>query len=408
MGHPIGIDATPKERKGALVTLFFTIFISLIGFGIIIPLLPTYGQQMGATPWEIGWLFASYSLAQLLAAPILGDLSDRWGRRPVMIASLLGTALSFVLLARAQSLQMLFVARILDGLSGGNISAARAYIADITEPQNRARAFGLIGVAFGLGFVLGPALGGLFFQIHLSAPAWLAAALSLVATGMAFFLLPETRHATSARRPPFWASLPTVLSQPALAYLMLVDFMIWASLSVYQTTFPLFAERRFHWDPGQIGLVLAGVGLIGAFVQGGLVGRLVARLGEKRVLILGLSLGSVSLILASVSQQPVLFLMFLAPAVAASGLVSPSLVAMVSQAARADEQGRVQGAASAIEGLGRATGPVWGNGLLQARGEGASYLSAGLVLLLTALLAMAIKPARIEQAGAGLTPDGGG
>lgn len=409
MRATIGQDATPEQRKHALLTLFLTIFTSLIGFGIIIPLLPSYGQNLGANPWEIGWLFASYSLAQLLSGPILGELSDRVGRRPILIASLFGTAISFVMLAQAQSLAMLFAARILDGLSGGNISIARAYLADITPPENRARAFGIIGVAFGLGFICGPMLGGLFFQISLSAPAWLAAGLSVVAMLMAFFWLPETHHDHSARRPPFWSSLPSVLRHPALAYLLLVDFLIWAALSVYQTTFPLFAERRFHWDPFRIGMVLAGVGFIAALVQGMAVGRLVRALGEKRVLLIGLFLGALSLICASLSQDPTLFLLFLAPAVAASGLISPCLVAMVSQASRADEQGRVQGAATALEGLGRAAGPVWGNGLLEARGEGSAYLSAGLALLLTALLAVKIRPPRPlepgkDEPGTGINP----
>ncbi len=408
MRAPIGPEATPEQRKRAMLALFLTIFISLIGFGIIIPLLPAYGQNMGATPWEIGWLFASYSLAQLISGPMWGDLSDRYGRRPILMISLFGTVVSFIMLAKAQTLTMLFVSRILDGLSGGNISAARAYIADITTPENRARSFGVIGVAFGLGFILGPALGGLTYQISLAAPAWVAALLTLVAMGVTYVWLPETRHDPHAHRPPFWTSLFSVLAHPAMAYLMIVDFLIWSALSVYQTTFPLFADRRFHWSPTHIGLVLAGVGFIGALTQGMFVGRLVKQLGEKRVMLLGLTLGALSLVAASLSMNPVVFLLFLAPAVVASGLISPSLIAMISQASRADEQGRVQGVASAIEGLGRAVGPVWGNGLLQARGEGASYLSAGLVLLWTAFMALGIKQPKhaveAEEEGAGFSP----
>lgn len=404
----LGPEATPEQRKRAMLALFLTIFISLIGFGIIIPLLPSYGQNMGANPWEIGWLFASYSLAQLLAGPVLGDLSDRVGRRPILMLSLLGTVISFVMLAEARSLTMLFASRILDGLSGGNISAARAYIADITTPENRARSFGIIGVAFGLGFILGPALGGLFFQISLSAPAWLAAALTLVAIGVTYVWLPETRHGSSQDRPSVWLSLFTVLRHPAMAYLLLVDFLIWASLSVYQTTFPLFADRRFHWTPLNIGMVLAGVGFLGALVQGMAVGRLVKALGEKKVLVLGLTLGALSLIAASQMMTPILFLACLAPAVVGSSLITPSLIAMISQSSREEEQGRVQGAASALEGLGRAVGPVWGNGLLQVSGEGASYLSAGLALLLTAAMALAIRAphlrAETPPSSPGLSP----
>src|SRR5438876_8020687 len=183
-----------------LVIIFLTIFVNLIGFGIIIPLLPFYAQTFGASPLVIGLLFAIFSLCQLIAAPALGDLSDRYGRRPVLIFSLLGTVASFVMLALAQTLTVLFLARIVDGLSGGNISTARAYVADITEPKDRARAYGLIGAAFGLGFILGPALSGVLTGITHSytAPIWAAAGITLAATAMALLWLPETVHRAHA------------------------------------------------------------------------------------------------------------------------------------------------------------------------------------------------------------------
>ena len=175
-----------------LVIIFLTIFVNLVGFGIIVPLLPYYAETFGASPFIIGLLFAVFSLCQLLAAPALGDFSDRYGRRPVLIFSLAGTVISFVMLAVAHSVAMLFAARIVDGLSGGNISTARAYVADITEPKDRARAYGLIGAAFGLGFILGPALSGVLSHISYTAPIWAAAGVTLVATVMAIVWLPET------------------------------------------------------------------------------------------------------------------------------------------------------------------------------------------------------------------------
>src|SRR5437763_1612214 len=181
-----------------LLIIFLTIFVNLVGFGIIIPLLPYYAEQFGASPLVIGLLFAAYSLCQLLAAPILGDLSDRWGRRPILIFSLVGTVISFAMLAMAHSIAMLFLARIVDGLSGGNISTARAYVADVTEPKDRARAYGLIGAAFGLGFIMGPALSGILARVSYTAPIWAAASLTLVAALMAFFWLPETVHRAHA------------------------------------------------------------------------------------------------------------------------------------------------------------------------------------------------------------------
>src|SRR5712675_3193652 len=194
-----------------LLIIFLTIFVNLIGFGIIIPLLPFYAEKFGASPIVIGLLFGIFSLCQLIAAPALGDLSDRYGRRPILIFSLLGTVVSFVMLALAHSVAMLFAARIVDGLSGGNISTARAYVADVTEPKDRARAYGLIGAAFGLGFILGPALSGILVKVSYTAPIWAAAAVTLVATVMAWLWLPETVHRTQAGTGNPFKYLPALL-----------------------------------------------------------------------------------------------------------------------------------------------------------------------------------------------------
>ena len=246
-----------------LAIIFLTIFVNLVGFGIIIPLLPFYAQTFGASPLIIGLLFASFSLSQLLAAPLLGDLSDRWGRRPVLIFSLLGTVVSFVMLALAQSLAMLFAARIVDGLSGGNITTARAYIADITTEENRAKAFGVLGAAFGLGFIVGPALGAAFSHISYTAPIWAAAAITVVATALAYFWLPETVHRAHAGGRSPWHALADVWSRTHLRVLFTIDFVYWAAFAVYQTTFALFGERRFGFDAAHTGYLLERVRLPG-------------------------------------------------------------------------------------------------------------------------------------------------
>src|SRR5688500_13906156 len=213
-----------------LLVIFLTIFVNLVGFGIIIPLLPFYARTFGASPIVIGLLFASFSLAQLVASPILGELSDRWGRRPVLILSLIGTAVSFAMLAVAQSLAMLFAARIVDGLSGGNITTARAYIADVTTEENRAKAYGMLGAAFGLGFIVGPALGAAFSQISYTAPIWAAAAITVAATALAWMWLPETVHRAHAGGGAPWHAVRELSRRPRLRRILALDLIYWLSV----------------------------------------------------------------------------------------------------------------------------------------------------------------------------------
>jgi DHA1 family tetracycline resistance protein-like MFS transporter len=369
-----------------LLIVFLTIFVNLIGFGIIIPLLPFYAQTFGASPVTIGLLFASYSLSQLLAAPVLGDLSDRFGRRPVLIFSLAGTVLSLALLALAHSIVLLFVARIVDGLSGGNISTARAYVADITEPEDRARAYGLIGAAFGMGFIIGPALSGVMARISYTAPIWVAAGLTLVATVMAWLWLPETVHRTRAGGGNPLKVLPEVLRRPMLRRVLVMDFVYWFAFAIFQTTFALFAAVRFGFDAVRTGYFFATFGALGAVVQGGLIRPIVTRLGDRSTLVVGLACAIVGLISATMVHSVTLFAVTLMPLALGMGLGHPTISSLVSRAARGDEQGRVQGAAGAVESLGRSIGPVWGNTALQHFGDSAPYLSAAAVLVLTLVL----------------------
>lgn len=375
-----------------LLIIFLTVLVNLVGFGIIIPLLPFYAQTFGATPVTIGLLFASFSVAQLFASPLLGHWSDAWGRRPVLILSLLGTVVSFVMLAVAHSLVMLFAARIVDGLSGGNITTARAYIGDIATDENRARYFGFLGAAFGLGFIIGPGLSGLFAHISYTAPIWAAAAITLVAMLMAWFWLPETVHRVHADIGSPWRALRELGTRPLLRLLFAIDFLYWASFAVYQSTFALFGARRFGWDAPHTGYVLAAFGVLGVIVQGVMVGPVVARIGEKRALMIGLVVTAVSWLGAALAHSVPLFLVLLVPSALGLGFCTPSLVSLVSGAAGRQEQGRVQGAAGALESLGRTIGPVWGNGALQVFGEGSAYGSAALVLVATAFLATRYTP----------------
>lgn len=376
-----------------LLVLFLTILVNLIGFGIIIPLLPFYATSYGASPLMIGLLFASFSVSQLFAAPLLGEWSDRWGRRPILILSLIGTTVSFVMLALATDLWMLFAARIIDGLSGGNITTARAYIADVTTEEDRAKSYGFLGAAFGLGFILGPALGGFFSHISYTAPIWVAALVSLGATALAWVWLPETLHRARAASGSPWQALRDIAGRSQLRILLGVDFIYWMSFAVYQTTFALFGANRFGFDAARTGYFLSAFGFLGVIVQGGLVGPIVKRLGERRTLTAGLLLAAIGWGGSALTYSLPIFVLLLIPGAMGIGLCNATLSALISQSAGADEQGRVQGAAGALESIGRAAGPVWGNGALEYFGEGAAYGAAAVLLIGASVLIGSYKPA---------------
>jgi len=323
-----------------------------------------------------------------VAAPALGDLSDRYGRRPVLMFSLAGTVVSFVMLALAHSIALLFAARIVDGLSGGNISTARAYVADITQPKDRARAYGLIGAAFGLGFILGPAISGVLARVSYTAPIWAAATITLVATAMAWLWLPETVHRAHAGTGNPFRYLPGLLRRPVVRRVLAIDFMYWFAFSVFQTTFALFVARRFGFDAPRTGYFLAAFGLLGAVIQGGLIRPIVRRLGDQPTFRIGLVCAAVGLVSAAAAHSVTALAISLVPLAFGIGFGHPTMSSLVSLVGRGDEQGRVQGAASAVESIGRTLGPIWGNASLQHVNESIPYISAAGFLIFTLLLSV--------------------
>jgi DHA1 family tetracycline resistance protein-like MFS transporter len=385
-----------------LLIIFLTIFVNLVGFGIIVPLLPFYAETFGASPFAIGLLFAVFSLCQLFAAPVLGEWSDRYGRRPVLILSLAGTVVSFVMMALAHSFAMLFMARVVDGLSGGNISTARAYVADVTEPKDRARAYGLIGAAFGLGFILGPALSGMLAHVSITAPIWAAAAITMIAMVMAWLWLPETVHRTHAGTGLPFRNLATMIKRPGLRRVLAIDFVYWFAFAVFQTTFALFAARRFNFDVPQTGYYFAAFGLCGAIVQGLMIHPIVRRLGDKPAFMLGLVFAALGLVATAVTHSVAVFTLTLVPLALGIGIGHPTMTSLVSRAGRGDEQGRVQGAASAVESLGRTLGPVWGSASLQRFGEAMPYVTAAAFLLITLILSVGYNATDSGEGSAGL------
>lgn len=394
--------AAPVPRRlfgydRAQLIIFLIVVVNLLGFGIIIPLLPFYAQSLGASPFTVGLIFAAYSICQLLANPVLGALSDRHGRRPVLLYSILGTFVSFTMLALAGNVVLLFAARIVDGLSGGNISTARAYIADVTEGDDRARGFGLIGAAFGIGFIAGPAVGGALSRFGYAAPAWTAAGLALLASALTWLWLPETaRGKHDGPAAPWQQQLRDLVGRARVARLLALDFGYWVAFAMYQTTFALFVAQRFSFDALATGQALAVAGVVNMLVQLKLMPALAHRVGERTTLAAGLGCGAVGLAGVALSFSVPLFLAAVVVASLGVGLAGPSLVTLLSETVEPEQQGRLQGVSSALESLGRTVGPLWGSGALAVFGETAPYLS-GAALLLALTVWAAIRSRRPKQ-----------
>jgi multidrug resistance protein len=354
-------------KRSPLLVIFITVFIDLVGFGIVIPVLPYYaeGSKFGATPMQVGLLFASYSVMQLVFAPVLGRLSDKYGRRPILLMSLLGTAMGFLVLGFATTLWMLFVGRIIDGVSGGNISTAQAYIADVTTKENRAKGMGLIGAAFGLGFVFGPAIGGILSRWGVNVPFLFAGGLAFANAILLYFTLPETvtpdhPARVSAASGRGWRQLVVALREPRLAYVLAIYFLGIVAFSMMTATFSLFMMFRLGYDAFHNGWVFAFVGIISAMVQGGLIGKFVKRFGEPLLIIVGALLFSASLFAIPFVTAATGLLAILAIGAATSigqALSAPSLSSLASKTASAGEQGGVLGVMQSVASLARAVGP---------------------------------------------------
>jgi MFS transporter, DHA1 family, tetracycline resistance protein len=354
-------------KRSPLLVIFVTVFIDLVGFGIVIPVLPFYveGTKFDASPRAVGLLFASYSIMQLVFTPILGRLSDKYGRRPVLFFSLLGTSLGFFILGFATTLWMLFAGRIIDGITGGNISTAQAYIADVTTEENRAKGMGLIGAAFGLGFIFGPAIGGILSRWGAHVPFLFAGALSLANATLLYFVLPETVTADHPARVSAatgrWSQLLRALGQARLAFVLAVYFLFVTAFSIMTSSFGLFTLYRFGFDAHDTGWVFAFVGVVGAAIQGGLIGRLVKAFGEPLLVIVGALLFTASLVLIPLTgpHTGTAALLALGALFAlGNGLATPSLTSLASKSAGAAEQGGVLGVTQSVASLARAVGPL--------------------------------------------------
>jgi DHA1 family tetracycline resistance protein-like MFS transporter len=388
------------KSRSPLVIIFITIFIDLVGFGIVIPVLPLYAARFGASPTVIGLLLSSYSVMQFIFAPILGRLSDRVGRRPVLLFSLIGTSLGFTLMGLAGSLELLFLARIIDGITGGNISTAQAYIADVTPPDQRSRGMGLIGAAFGLGFIVGPALGGVLSQVSLAAPFYFAAGLAAANAVALYFLLPESlsaEHRSGARRRATISAVFRESGSWQLAAIMATYFFATVSFALLTAIFALFTEKRFGFDATHNGYIFAYLGLLGAVIQGGLLGRLLRAFSDKALAVVGTIIMTVSMFALPESQT--LWMLLLASTGIAIGnsLVTPTLNGLASRSVSASWQGRVLGVLQSVASLARIIGPALGGMLLERDLNNLAALygrtpfwTGGAIMLLAAGLALTV------------------
>jgi DHA1 family tetracycline resistance protein-like MFS transporter len=347
-----------------LLIIFLTIFIDLVGFGIVIPLLTFYGEEMGATPLDIGLLVSSYSLMQFGFSPIWGALSDRFGRRPILFITILGTSVGYLVLGLATSLWMVYAGRFISGIAGGNLATAQAYIADVTSRENRARGMGLFGMAFGLGFIIGPALAGVLSKFGMHVPFLFAAGLSFANAALLYFILPESLspdrvgQKREGRLRQMWSSI----KNPVLAKISLDFFLVVTAFSMMTTAFAYYTMVKFGYDAEKTGYLLGFVGLVAAVMQGGVFGTLAKRFGEVPLIaagciILTASLIAVPFVGAESGGLPMLLIGIAAFAIGNS-ISSPALTSLASKSANEAEQGQALGIMQSFASLARVVGPL--------------------------------------------------
>jgi len=395
-GGGAGAGRAPGAGGARLVVLCGAVLVDMVGFGIVLPLLPFYAESMGATPLAVTLLVASFSAMQLVAAPLWGRVSDRRGRRPLLVASLFASAVSYLLFALADSLWMLFLSRMVAGAAGGTIALAQAYVADSTVAEERARGMGWIGAASGLGVMLGPSIGGIFSRWGMDVPGFVAAGLAAANGLAALAFLPEPpAHAERDWRRGAAATLRgwiRVMTRFPLSLLLAVYFLSISSFNAMTSVLALYLERAFAIGPREMGFVFALSGGTTVLIRGALLGALVRRLGEAGTARLGT--GALALSLLAVPLLPgALWLAVAAPLWAfGAGTLFPSLASLTSRAADRASQGSVLGGSQFVGGLGRVIGPLWAGLLFQHAGIRSPFLAGAALVALAALLA-----ARIPQ-----------
>lgn len=360
------MQASPG-RAPAIGFIFVTLVLAIVGFGLLIPVLPKLivefqGGDVTAGSHTYGWLVGVYALMQFVGSPILGSLSDRYGRRAIILIATAGSALDYVIMANAPTLSWLVIARIIAGFTGGVLATANAYIADVTPPEKRAGAFGLLGAAFGIGFIIGPALGGLLGEINLRLPFWVAAGCSAANWIFGYFVLPESLPQAN-RRPFSWAranpvgALAALNRFPAVLGLAGSFFLLMLAQNMLFSTWALYTDHRYHWSPLSVGLSLMFVGVLSGLVQAVLVRRIVPALGEKRAVIIGMTISMCAQLCYGLANQA--WMIYAIMTVGAfAGIATPALQAYITQHVPPNEQGAVQGVYGGLGSLAGIPAPI--------------------------------------------------
>ncbi len=417
MTEQISTPLAPNVRKAAVIFIFITVFIDILSFGLIIPVLPqlvkSFVDNSVAKAAIVAGIFSfAFNFMQFIFSPVQGALSDHFGRRPIILFSNLGTGLDFIFMALAQTLPWLFIGRMISGITSASFSTANAYIADITTPENRAKAFGMIGMAFGIGFTLAPAIGGFLGEIHPRWPFWFAAVLSLANFTYGYFVLPESlpverRAAFDWKRANPIGSLKLLKKYRAIWGLVGVLFLMGFAHFVYPSSFVLYADYRFDWGPKMVGITLGIVGILSAVVQGVLIGKAIKKFGERKTLIYGLLFGVIGFTLYGFAPTGYWFWAAM-PIAGLWGIAGPAAQSMMTRQVDPSEQGRLQGAIASLNSIGGLVAPLIFTNILAFEASasvsniwhGATWWFAGL-LVLTGLV-VALRSTHIRAQGENL------
>ncbi len=376
-----------KSKSGSLLTIALVVFIDLLGFGIVIPILPYYAKQFGSSAWTLGLLMASYSFFQFLCAPLWGRLSDHIGRKPVLMASIFGGALSLLLMGFAHSITWLFVGRIFAGLCAANISTAYAYVADITDEKDRTKGMGIIGAGFGMGFIFGPAIGGWLSKYGYPTPFFFGAALSALNLILAAWILKEPKMAAierSANRSKRfdWGATAKVLSNPKRQLGVSLFFLLTFAVTQMEVSFAYYMNRYFGYSAHEAGMLLAVMGIIMILIQGGLIGRLSKKFGENALIMTGFFLCSGALAIFASTHSLQLNIAMLMMLSVGHGILHPSLSSFTSKASSAADHGATMGVFQSAGSLARVVGPPCAGWLFDRVNPSAPFMFGAMVLAL--------------------------